>query len=25
VRNLKEAERVDHYDDDTNFNPFLLR
>jgi queuosine precursor transporter len=25
VRRLKEAEGVDHYDFDTNFNPFVLR
>ena len=25
VRRLKEAEGLDHYDYDTNFNPFLLR
>src|ERR1700739_3124310 len=25
VRRLKEAEQVDHYDFDTNFNPFLMR
>jgi hypothetical protein len=25
VRRLKGAEHVDHYDFDTNFNPFLLR